>query len=345
MTNQLRQEPLLRILRIGFGLFLRTRTDGNTKMTLITASTLRTVTVLLITLVFGLRPAQGQLNGHNIKGDAGLMSASLPPPGIYFSTLVWDYNTSRINNRNGDKINPDGSLNALMLAPVFTFIPMQKVIGANWGIQAGPAFASTRIEAPRLDFDTGLGVSDSIINPFLGWRTTRADYLLGYRLYIPNGRFEPGADDNTGLGMWTNEFVLGTTLYFDTERTWHLAMTGSYEIHSKTKDQELQVGDIFTIEGGFGRSFFQGAGSAGVAYYGQFKVTSDSGSDFPSLLIRGKNRVHGIGPEINFPITANQKLITILTVRYQWEFAARTTTQGQALTVGLTFQLKMFQPN
>ena len=41
----------------------------------------------------------------------------------------------------------------------------------------------------------------------------RADFIAGYGFYAPTGRYEAGADDNIGLGMWSHEIQGGTTLY------------------------------------------------------------------------------------------------------------------------------------
>ena len=35
--------------------------------------------------------------------------------------------------------------------------------------------------------------------------TPRSDATVAYGLYIPTGRYEDGADNNTGLGMWARE--------------------------------------------------------------------------------------------------------------------------------------------
>jgi hypothetical protein len=59
----------------------------------------------------------------------------------------------------------------------------------------------------------------------------------------------------------------------------------------------------------------------------------------PSVLIRGKNRVWGLGPEVSLAVAANKTIYAFVTVRYQWEIGARTTTEGAAWNILATFPI------
>lgn len=48
---------------------------------------------------------------------------------------------------------------------------------------------------------------------------------------------------------------------------------------------------------------------------------------------------NGLGPEINLPIILNEKLICAITARYQWEFDARSTLEGEAFNLYFNFPL------
>jgi len=96
----------------------------------------------------------------------------------------------------------------------------------------------------------------------LGWHFKHADALAGYAFTAPTGRFDANANDNTGLGMWSNEFSAGTTVYFDQGRKLHAAAIGFYEIHTSKEDLDFKTGDIFTLEGGASRAFLQGYANA-----------------------------------------------------------------------------------
>ena len=96
------------------------------------------------------------------------------------------------------------------------------------------------------------------------------------------------------------------------------------------------------LEGGIGADFLGGGLSAGLAYYGTFKLTDDRfGDALPSLLIQGRHRVWGLGPEATLAIAVRRKVYGFVTVRYQWEFGARTTTEGAAWNILATFH---YQP-
>ena len=72
----------------------------------------------------------------------------------------------------------------------------------------------------------------------------------------------------------------------------------------------------------------------GLAYYGTFKLTDDQfDSRLASRLIRDKNRVWGLGPEVTLALATKQAVYGFVTVRYQWELAARTTTEGAAWNI------------
>ena len=81
---------------------------------------------------------------------------------------------------------------------------------------------------------------------------------------------------------------------------------------SKKKDSETKVGNILNLEGGVGADFLGGGLSAGLAYYGTFKLTDDQfDSLLPSLLIRDKNRVRGLGPEVSLAIAAKRNCLRL----------------------------------
>ncbi len=175
----------------------------------------------------------------------------------------------------------------------------------------------------------------------LGWHAPRFDATVAYGLYLPAGRYEDGADDNTGLGMWAQEILLGTTIYLNEARTLHAATTATFDFQSAKEDSNTKVGNILNLEGGVGADFLGGGLTAGLAYYGTFKLTDDRfDSLIPSVLIRGKNRVWGLGPEVTLAIAARRTVYGFVTVRYQWEIGARTTTEGSAWNVMASFPIK-----
>jgi hypothetical protein len=178
----------------------------------------------------------------------------------------------------------------------------------------------------------------------LGWHGKHADVVAGFQAYIPTGRYEPGADDNLGKGMWTYEPFLGTTVYFDEKRTLSLATTAYWELHGSKKDSDVKVGQILSLQGGLGKSFLGGGLVIGAAYYAQWKVTKDQLRDFVlpgggeiGLDFPNKHKVFGFGPDVTLPVATKSKLFALVNVRYLWETGARVKTEGQSLLVTATF--------
>jgi hypothetical protein len=304
---------------------------------------LLTIAIAVVAVLF-LRPstAAAQLNGDNIKGDAGLKSGSQAPPGVYIAVPLWFYTADAVKNRNGDQILT-GNLDSAVYGVAVNVVTKQKVLGGNYGFLVALPWANNRVQGAE-DFDSnpGAGLTDMFIQPInVGWHTPRADATVGYGLYVPTGRYEDGASNNTGLGQWAQEILLGTTVYLNEQRTVHAATAATFNVFSKKKDSDTKVGNILNLEGGLGADFLGGGLTAGLAYYGIFKLTDDQfDSRLGSVLVRGKNRVWGLGPEVTLALATKRAVYGFVTVRYQWELAARTSTEGAAWNIMATFPIK-----
>jgi len=303
------------------------------------------VTALIAVLaVFAATPAQAQLNGENLLGDMGVRSGSQPESGLYVSSIYYRYRADMIRDAKGNPlaIDPTGkgrqTINAAV--PLVYYVTKAKLLGGNLAMMAVLPVAKGALEAPGLGFSEAadVGLSDLYVMPAqLGWHFKRVDAVAGVAFFAPTGRYAPGASDNLGKGMWSYEASAGATVYLDNRRTLSLAATAYYETHS-TKDGPLavedvtldnvKVGDLLTVEGGIGKAFLHGAASVGVAYYAQWKVTSD---DFGLDGVPGapeRHRVFGIGPDVTIPIATKTRLISLVNMRFFWESGARLKTQG-----------------
>jgi len=300
--------------------------------------------LVLLVMLSVASAARAQLNGLHVKGDAGLDSGSQAPPGAYWGTLFYWYDTSRINNRFGDQVNPNGSLNIFAGAPLVSVVTKKKFLGANYGFTVIPAAVlNSSLDAPRFGQNPGAGFGDIYIQPVsLGWHTPRADVTAGFAIYAPTGRYAANNTngDNTGLGMWGFEPSIGTTVHLNEAKTWNASALASFEFHTEKRDTIEHVGNILTLEGGVGRSFLKGAAKAGLVYYAQWKLTDDTLTGLPALLVQGKNRATGLGPELTIPLATKSTLFGFFTFRYEWEVYARTTTQGNALIMTAVFPFK-----
>jgi len=112
------------------------------------------------------------------------------------------------------------------------------------------------------------------------------------------------------------------------------------EFYSKKRHSDARVGTLLTLEGGLGRNFAKGAAKLGFVYVAQWKLTDDTLTGLQALLVKGKNSVAAVGPELTLPLASKHLLVGFLTVRYEWEVYARTTTQGDTLLVSAAFPFK-----
>jgi hypothetical protein len=285
--------------------------------------------------------AMAQLGGHNLRGDYGLQSGSQPAPGLYGSLLYLNYDIDTIRNRNGDALrSAGGDITVQAISPILVGVTEAKLWGANYAFLIAPSWINNSLDSPLLDtkLKTSTDFGDLYLQPVhLGWHTDQFDYVAGLGLFAPTGRYNDGADDNVGLGMWSFELFGGTTYFFDNAKTWHASVLASYETHTEKEDSDIKVGDLLTLEGGVGKSFMEGAINIGVSYFAQWKVTDD---DFGYALFEpdaDKHKMYGVGPELTVPVFATEDLVGLLGARYYWDFDSESTTEGQ--TFLLTFTL------
>jgi hypothetical protein len=302
---------------------------------------MRSLSLCCLILAFLLVPlrSQAQFKGDHIPGFIGLESGSQAPPGLYVGDLVYVYPTDTIKDNNGRNFTLPGSLTSTADILLVNLVTNYKLFGAKVGGSVGFPFIKNRIQFTSFDVHTAFAYTDTFAGVTLGWNLKRADITAGYNLYMPTGKFEPNATDNTGLGIWGNEFTLGSTVYLDQKRAWNAAANFALEFNSDKKDTNIHVGDLGTIEGGLARTFYKKVSgpvpivmNLGVAGYAQFKVTGDSGSDIPPALRGLKDRVFALGPEFNVFIPGpNLSLLA----RYEPEFGARNRTQGQTIVFSI----------
>ena len=288
--------------------------------------------------------ADAQYKGDHIPGFIGLESGSQAPPGLYVGDLVYVYHTDTIKDNNGNAVTLPGSLTSTADVILVSLVTNYKLFGGKVGASIGFPFIKNRIQFDSLDVRTSFAYTDTFAGVTLGWDLKRADVTAGYNLYMPTGKFEPNANDNTGLGIWANEFTLGSTVYLDQKRTWNAAATFALEFNSDKRDTNIHVGDLGTIEGGLARTFYKKASgpipivmNLGVAGYAQFKITGDSGSDIPPALRGLKDRVFALGPEFNIFIPGPR---LSLLARFEPEFGARNRTQGQTIVFSIVWVAK-----
>jgi len=300
----------------------------------------------LAAVLFARGTALAQLSGSHVVGDLGLKSGSQAPPGIYLTYFLYDYSPSKISGQDGRELSlTNGEVQVLAHAPVFSVVTKKKIFGASYGAMIIPSIMNLAIEAPRVNLNqaSGYGAGDLYVQPVnLGWQTKRADIVAWYGLYAPTGKYTPGGEGNRGLGMWSHELALGSTLYLNEKKTLHASAQGSYEIHSKKRDSDVKVGQLLTVEGGVGATVKR-ALNLGMAYYLQWKVTDDTGLGLPALVEGrfGKNHNYGLGPQASMvlPLSKDLSKLMVLDFKYLFETGTKLDTKGNILVFMATFKV------
>jgi hypothetical protein len=303
----------------------------------------RALCASLVAVAVAAVPAHAQLNTQHIKGAVGLKSGSQPPPNLYFlAPLIYVYTTDTVRLQSGDRLPIDASLSSKLFAGGVNLVTTRRMLGGFYGLQIlFPAVANNRIQGTEIDADPGAGLTDSVISPIsLGWHFARADAIAAYTLFVPTGRYTDGADDNTGLGMWGQEVSFGSTVYLDAARRVHAAALASFDFQSKKEDSETRVGNVMNLEGGVGADLLGGGLTAGLSYYASFKLTDDRLDGIAGALVRGKNKVFALGPEVQMALARKGTVYGFVKANYQWETYARTTTQGSEFNLQATLLLK-----
>ena len=260
--------------------------------------------------------------------------------------LIYVYNTDTVKNADGDKVAIDADITSGVFGGGISVVKTKKLLGANYGFEVLlPVWANNRIQGTEIDANPGAGLTDSALVPVsLGWHFKRADAVANYTIYVPTGRYEDGADDNTGMGMWGQEVGVGTTVYLNEARQYHAATLASITWQSEKKDSDTKVGTAMNFEGGVGADFLKGGLTVGLDYYASFKLTKDRLGDFPLNIGRlEKAGVFGLGPEVSLALAKGGTLYGSIKVSYQWETYAKAQTQGSTFVFLSTWFLKPIQ--
>ena len=286
--------------------------------------------------------------GHYIPGVSNIRDFIVPDPGVHYMQYNILYKTDTYKDGNGDTVDSIGSINidvdieSFAIVPVLIWSTSKKILGARYAMLAMQPITNISFQS-SLDttIETGLaideaqwGLGDLYIRPiWLGWKFDHFAISTGYGVYAPSGRYDYGAVDNTGLGFWTHEFLVGTTIFPWKHQGTALMINGVYEIHHDVDGVDITPGDRFTIDWGISQLLPVNKAQTmivelGVSGYSQWQVEKDSGRDVSQLA--KKDEVHGIGGQIGFAYTPWG---AFLTFRYVKEYDAEARFEGDLFSV------------
>jgi len=303
---------------------------------------LRTFIIIFFTLcsmMLIITVSQGQtvVTGHYQPLFAsGLKSGILPTrPGFIYQNATLFYHTSSFRDNNGNEVRGVDELNIWANRNGLLWMTGKNIFGADYGAALAIPISNLAPNPVVVDgetLSTGVGLGDIAVAPMvLGWHW--ADYHLqtGYTLFLPVGRFNLGASDNTGKGFWTHMLHLGGTWMPAGPRPWHASLMTRLELHSNQKDRDLRPGSTLTLEMGLGKKITDTI-DIGLIGHMWRQITDTTGQDAVGNL---KYSSFGIGGEIQYVIAKRFPA----KLRLGTDFEARNVSQGPFLIVEFSFPL------
>ena len=213
--------------------------------------------------------------GHNSSCFINVRDMAKMAPGLFIIDYNYFANANEYVDMNGDK-HSDFQLQAInssltldlgtfAIVPAFFWGSTFDILGgATYVAGVVPNYMWANVNA-RLNHQSGeidsaftvqeaaklSGIGDLFITPFgLSYGWTHADFTINYGFTAPTGRYVNGADDNIGLGFWTNQFQAYGYYYPKEDQATAFMLGLTYEINGKIKDEDFKPGNRLTLEYG-----------------------------------------------------------------------------------------------
>ena len=281
------------------------------------------------------RPAHAQqpISGNYPAGAVGGMKAALTPsPGSFLlenGTLF--YTTRDFVNGQGEPV-PTETSNALANRTIFGYVTNLKILGGDYVPAVILPLANAALR-PEPNSERDLQFSDMVLQPIaLGWHYGTIHTQFAYNVWLPTGRFNAGASNNVGKGLYSHMLSYGVTWLQDEERPWAATATLRYEFVGKQRDTNIEPGDVLIVEAAFGKEVAEGF-DLGLTGGFVTQTTEEKGS--PPTTDTTRYRFANVGPEINWRpgfLPGFQ-----VAVRSYFEFGARNTSEGVFTVFSLAY--------
>lgn len=269
-------------------------------------------------------PALAQISGNYAPGAFTGMKGMLTPPA---KTFVLENGTLYYNTQ--DFVDGDGNarqintVNALANRTIIGYVTGLKILGGDYFPAVIVPFANVAmrpVPGSEKEFQPG----DLILQPVaLGWHHGTLHSQFAYNLWLPTGRFNVGASNNVGKGLYSHLFTGGVTWLQDASTPWAATLMLRYDILGKQRDTDIEPGDVLIVEVGAGKEVVTGF-DLGVSGYYMAQTTKEKGS--PQGTDTSLYRAVSLGPEVNWrPASLSGFQVAL---RSYFEFEARNSSKG-----------------
>jgi hypothetical protein len=249
------------------------------------------------------------LTGHYMPGIINIRDFADPSP--VTGIVLLDYNVfpfsskfygadgkqvTQVKGPLGANINLNIDLNGYVNTPFPVFVSKFKLLGATYMGGASVGYTTTntsealsRIGSIDSSHQSGNvngnvhGVSDLCVMPiFLSWGLKQMDITAGYMFYAPTGRYEPGGNNNTGLGYWSHLFQAFIYYYpmkigGQPSKALAFMIAPTFELTSKIENTDVKPGNRFNLDYGISQ-YLSARFSFGIYGGNSWQVSEDQGS-------------------------------------------------------------------
>jgi len=237
----------------------------------------------------------------------------------------------------------------------FAWISGIKMFGADYGAIIAPYFGYARVKA-RAEVDAAgtlslgplsrpvaanasieikdskYGFGDTMVAPvWLQWHKENYDLGFIYGVYAPTGAYDEGDLANIGMGFWTHSAQIQSAYYLNDVGATAFVFSAGYEWNSKKYDKDVRPGQVVTLEYGISQ-YLHERFAIGLSGYSQFQISEDTGAQASNENV--KDRIHGLGGEIQFWPVKNKMVIS---ARTTWEYGGVDRFQGILASLNLTW--------
>jgi len=296
-------------------------------------------------LLFLVVPTLGQIRGIYSPGSTLTGGGTVPDPGFSYSNQLWYGASSQLKGPQGNTLPLAVSVSSLIDNNSLVYVPKFKFLGAHLEFTVDIAFSNGRYAARNLNISGttfaggGAGLSNTNFVPLdLGWHFKWADLQTGYSVYVPTGRYTPGAANNVSSGFWTNSWQAGTTLYLTKSKNTQISVFSVYAWNTTQEGTGVHPGQNESVDYSLSQTFSLAKNGkwsllVGAAGYGQWQTTDNSGQSPARNVLRYGVDAAGVTLNLSSPYKG-----FYVATGAMWEYWARNTVEGRTMTITAGFQ-------
>lgn len=250
------------------------------------------------------------------------MTGYLPPEGFYFVSYNQYYTASTFKNSNPAFSNFDATVAATVMRAIY--VSDFEIFGGTWAAHAFLPIASVDVSMTA-GSGSSSGIGDMIVDPFiLGWHAGDWNWLTGFDITLPTGKYDADSMANPGRNYWTFTPVFAFT--YLNQQGIELSAKIMYDINTKNMATDYLSGQELHADFVLAKHF--GPLALGFGGYAYRQVTADSGTG--AVFGSFEGQAIALGPQIMY---SAGKLTAI--AKYQKEFAVENRPEGDKVWVNI----------